>query len=149
MPSIPKLQQMIDESEPGDWPKQVGPIGTVETDDPYHQQVWVYEHDVNLRIERGQTVNKDFREEWNETFPSHENDQSEAYWVFYGATPVERQTIVAVDGYRAYIPLPDRPDSEEDTWAISSYQDSFGEIVNQDYRAYRDHLDRAGITIEQ
>lgn len=146
MPSIPKIQQLIHESEPGDWVKQEGPFGTLNTADP-HQVVWVYEHDVDLRIERGDTAVEEFDEEWT-NFPNNENNASYEYWVFYGSSPIERQMIVAVDGYRASIPLPDRPNNDGEPWTISEYQYRFGQIVNHDYTTYSDYLGRAGIEVK-
>lgn len=34
MTSLPKIQQKIHESEPGDWIYQEGPFGNLETNDP-------------------------------------------------------------------------------------------------------------------
>lgn len=145
MPSLQEIQQKIDESEPGDWQKHEGAIGSVTTERPETQIVWTYEHDVDLCIERGNALEDEFQEPWTEAFADNENNMSYTYWVYYGASPVGSQTIVSVDGHRADIPL---PDDMGDTLTITSYQDNFGEIVNHDLQTYRDYLGRAEIEIE-
>ena len=144
MTSLQEIQQKIDESEPGDWRKHEGSFGNVETSD-HTQIVWVYEHDVDLRIERGNSLVEGFQEDWTARFANNENNVSYTYWVFYGSSPIERQTIVSVDGHQADIPL---PDNTGETLTITSYQDNFGEIVNHDYQTYRNALGHASIDIK-
>ena len=80
------------ESNPGDW----------LFDDP--KGTYTYKHDLLLRIDR---ANRDdcFNEEWATGFPDP-CAKRVSFEVFYGPSFICRQILVAVDGYRAYLPMP-------------------------------------------
>lgn len=147
MPSLPKVLQMVDESEPGDW-RKFEPEWGLPRQVEWSDQTWVYEHDVELRIELGETMVKDFHAEWTDVFPSTTDESSHAFWIVYGRSPIERVSMVLVDGARTYIPFPDGRHDTEDGLSISRHQDAVASIVNSDFTEYRQKLDRADIDIQ-
>ena len=65
---------------------------------------FTYKKDLNLRIERADD-DRDFNEPWAIKFPD-KNARAINYRVFYNNSFVEEKMLVAVDGFRATLPLP-------------------------------------------
>ncbi|WP_222912742.1 hypothetical protein [Natrinema sp. SYSU A 869] len=108
----------------------------------------VYQPDVQLRIEQGRKAVEDFSEEWSDRYPDTENNESYSFWVVYNQSPVDHVVLVAVDGYRAFIPVPDRPDSDGDPWTISQYEYMIGDAITAGHRSYTDRLDMGDIEVK-
>ena len=86
--------------------------------------------------------NEDFREAWANKFP---DPKATGFWydIEYDNGCLQRMLLVAVDGYRAYLPCPQIKDM-----MISKLQDKVGRIVADNESRYSDYLNRAGIIIE-
>ncbi len=146
MASIPKIEQLFDESEPGDWRFFEAEFGLVD-DDRHIYPTWVYEHDTDLRIEQGRVAVDDFKEEWAEKVPDTEHNQSHAYWLVYGRSPIEQHIVVSVDGGRADIPVPNRPTDKDDDWTITPKEHKLGGIISRNYQEYERCLNLCGIEV--
>lgn len=149
MPSLADLQRTVMNSHPSDWNSFETELGMYDDpDDPGSvQRVAVYEDDVELRIEQGSRAVKNFTEDWTEGFPDNRNNTSYSFWLVYGGSPVDHEVIVLVDGGRAWIPVPDRPDSAGDPWTITQYENAYAAALNGDQRAYQERLDIADIEV--
>ena len=103
---------------------------------------YTYTEDIALRIQKQDFDEyEDFQENWAESLPDPDARRFKIT-IFYESNPVRNEYIIAVDGYRAYIPMPDRSDL-----SITEFQHNLGEILNigagWDYYEY---LRRIGIT---
>lgn len=146
MVSSAELKEKIRESAVTDWERHEADWGL--NDGEGVTQMAVYQPDVNLRIEEGRKAVEDFQEEWSEKYPDTEHNESYSYWVVYNQSPVDHVVLVAVDGYRAYVPVPTRPESAGDPWTISKYEYMIGAAITGDYRAYNDRLEMGNIEVE-
>jgi hypothetical protein len=106
----------------------------------------VYQPDVQLRIERGPKQH-DFTEEWSEQYADTENNELYNFWVMYGQSPIDHTPLVAVDGYRAYISPPDRPDSGDSPRTLSQYEYMIGAALSFNLKEYERHLQTANIEV--
>lgn len=88
-------------------------------------------------------VREEFYEDWVETFPDKQAYKGVFNLCFNGSL-IERFYTAGVDGYRMYIPLPDRVEM-----TISQEQYKIGSILNS-FRGERfdDYLRMAGITVK-
>lgn len=128
--SMSNIEEKIVDSDVDDW----------KTDD---EKIYIFEKDVAIRIERSSFEEyTDFNESWAAGF-SDPNARKFSVTIFYESSPINREYIVAVDGYRIDIPLPDFHDH-----TITEFQYRLGEILNivggWDYDRY---LRRAGIRV--
>lgn len=129
--TVEDIKNKIVESDIDDW----------KCDD--NEGRYTYTKDIALQIERASfDQHTDFHEKWARKF-SDPNAQKFTVTVYYNSSPVKKEYIVAVDGFRVNIPLPDR-----DSLSITEFQYRLGEILNiiggWDYDRY---LSRAGITV--
>jgi len=130
--SLENIEQKIIESDLDAW----------DCDDSEGR--YTYTEDVALRIERAPfDEHSDFHEAWARNFPDPDA-QKFTVIIYYDSSPAKKEYIVAVDGYRIDIPLPDR-----NNLTISKFQYNLGEILNLvggwDYDNY---LNRAGVIIK-
>jgi hypothetical protein len=81
------------------------------TDDfsPY-DALAVYRPDVAISLVWGRTEGRDFREPWANRFP---DPSASMVWfdIRYHGAPILREVMVAVDGSRCYLPLPNQRDA--------------------------------------
>ncbi len=110
--------------------------------------VYTHKKDTNLTIIRDDFENnREFDEEWVKRFPDKKAFVS-YHRIFYGSNLIEKVFLVAVDGYRMYIPLPTHKDLE-----INKFQYHVGKIINHLFGEgerlgnYDSYLDRAGINV--
>jgi hypothetical protein len=109
---------------------------------------YIYKKDLNVRIQRKEEDELDerkFKEKWTEKFPDR-NAYRQEYALFYGSSYCGYQLLIAVDGFRAYIPIP----KSSGELKITKKQYSFGKIIND---LNRDELDQylkmGGISVEE
>ena len=99
---------------------------------------------MRLRIERGKVAVEDFREDWVENFPNPDAT-SHSYWLYLGDSPITQKVLVAVDGYRAFLPV---PTIRNDPPTISHNDALWGKIVTRDMADFETALGYSGIEIE-
>lgn len=104
---------------------------------------YIYTKDIALQIERASFKEyTNFHEKWARKF-ADPDAQKFIVEIYYDSSLVKKEYIVAVDGCRINIPLPDR-----DSLSISEFQYKLGAILNivggWDYNKY---LNRAGVTV--
>jgi hypothetical protein len=92
--TLDQLLAMIMSSSPGEW---------LWNDE---RGIWTFTRDLHVRIvAKKQRSQRSFQEAWAQDFPD-----PRAYLcifeLWYGATFVKEYPFVAVDGYRAYLPVP-------------------------------------------
>lgn len=100
--------------------------------------------DVRLRIEQGRTAVSDFQEDWISGFP----DQDAAiysFWLYLNDSPIAHRVLVAVDGHRAYLPV---PDISGDSPTTTPEEAKWGRIVTADRERFETALTYADMTIE-
>lgn len=104
--------------------------------------VWTLIADVSLTIreKRGDGDEDEFHEEWA-TSLTDPNAKKIAYDLYCGASFVERHYLVAVDGYRAYLPLPN-PTTRE----ISTEKYDFARCVDATH-SLDDYIKRCGLSV--
>lgn len=87
---------------------------------------FTYKNDLNLRIERADYDSfRPFNEPWAVNHPDPSAKAIE-YTVKYGASFVEKQTLVSVDGHRATLPMP----KSIDNLVVKKSDVNFAKIVN-------------------
>jgi hypothetical protein len=103
-------------------------------------------HDTRLRIrhyhgEEG-IQNDDFKEVWANSFPSN---RACGLWydIVYDGGCIRRFLFVAVDGFRAYLPCPNRP-----SHSIDRLQDTIARIIAMNDELYERYLKQSGIKNE-
>jgi hypothetical protein len=115
--SIDKIEKVIINSTADEWNF---------TDE---KGAYTYKSDVNLVIKRDDfEEDEEFNEEWatiglHKGFTVHHS-------IYYGTSFIKKMFMVAVDGYRAYIPY---PKSWRDL-TITPFQYAFGRIINDSYK---------------
>ena len=108
---------------------------------------WTYKGDLNIRLE-DTTIDvrgggREFHEPWAEQFGSRPS-RLRPFTIYYGSSFVHHVDLVAVDGNRAYIPI---PEGVADL-AVTHWDYRFAQIVQP--RLYNDldgYLARAGIQV--
>ncbi|EFW90000.1 hypothetical protein ZOD2009_20432 [Haladaptatus paucihalophilus DX253] len=143
MVSKSKIRDAVGKSEIENWEKHPFTMHPVRSDDESMRACWVYEHDVNLRLERTEALAADVEQEWTAELPAPSH--SYEYYLFYGTSPVESHVIVSVDEHNAAIPLPER--DEDGNRYITPYQATLGRVVTGDYQDFEIYLDWTDIEI--
>lgn len=104
-------------------------------------------HDTRLRIRHHSgddgVQNDDFKESWANSFPD-EHAYGLWYDIVYESGCIRRFLIVAVDGFRAYLPCPSRP-----AHTITRLQDKIGQIIAMHDTLYEEYKSRAKIKISE
>lgn len=144
MPSVDEIRQTVCGSSPDDWKLHKCDFGMLETAD-YKHITWVYERDVELRIERGRNVDWSRDSGWSE-HTDMPVDDSYRYWVIYSQSPVSSHVLVSVDEYQAAIAIPASADDGE-PWTISDYENRLGAIVSGDDEEYEKRLRATDIEV--
>lgn len=106
---------------------------------------WTYSDDVRLRIQREEQLDPNLQTPWTANLQA--GNQSFSYLVYYGASPVEYHAIASVDNFRAHVPIPQQPESQEDPYTITPYQETLGRIVTGDDQTFESYLSRTGIEV--
>ncbi len=88
-----ELMQLILTTPPDEW------ISDID------EGVAVCRRDLNVRLAADKESEREFCEPWTQKYPDP-NAHLIEYVLWYGASPIERFPLIAVDGYRAYLPLP-------------------------------------------
>jgi hypothetical protein len=109
-----------------------------------HDYIASYKPDVSIALAWSKTIHDDFKEDWAKGFP---DPQASSHYVdiLYNNSLVERFVYVAVDGFRAYLPLPKR----DDLTVPNKYSD-FIRLLNNIARPvdnYDDYFHRAKLQI--
>jgi len=108
---------------------------------------YTFKKDTNLTIKRDDFEDRrEFEEGWVEKFPDPKAYVS-YHRIFYNSSLIKKVFLVAVDGYRMYIPIPKMNDL-----TINKFQYQLGKIINDSYGSsgrgiwdYNSYLSRAGI----
>lgn len=124
---------MVSDTQPDDW-IQFNNMGT-----------WTFRDDVSLRIESHEKLDSQFEAPW--TYQIQSQCQHFSYLVYYGESPVEYHSVVSVDDFRAYIPMPRDPPNPNQPFTISPYQATVGRIVTGDSQTFNAYLNQTGIEI--
>ena len=104
---------------------------------------FTYKNDLNLRIERADfDTYRPFNEPWATKHPDS-SAKAEDYTVKYGASFVDKHTLVSVDGHRAILPMPKSPNSEY----VSKDEMNFAKIVDIGGRV-DEYLERSNLKVE-
>ena len=110
---------------------------------------YTFKKDTCLTIRRDEFENdREFKEEWAKRFPDQKAFVS-YHKIFYNSSLIKKVFLVAIDGYRMYIPIP-----EVNNLTINKFQYQIGKIINDSYGGsgkgiwpYDSYLSRAGIKI--
>ena len=86
--------------------------------------IFLCKSDVNVRIVRAKTDKRIFAEEWAMDYPS-KNPHPQNFTLWHGSSQVKTYFFVAVDGYRADLPMP-----QINTMNITAEQYAVANIVN-------------------
>lgn len=87
---------------------------------------FTYKEDLNLHIQRADFDSfRDFNEPWAKSHPDPDSRAIE-YVVKYGNSFVEKHTLVAVDGFRATLPMP----KSVNDLKVRASEVNFAKIVN-------------------
>jgi len=103
------------------------------------ETIIVYKDDVNLRINGIGQTNK-FEEAWAINHPDSNACMIE-YEIFYGATFIESKTLIAVDGFRAYLPMP-----KINTSIIEREDYLFAKLITGNERL-DEYIERSNLTV--
>jgi hypothetical protein len=146
MTHIQDVRSVIEDSVPNQWEyfEQVAPQVSV-TSNP-DTICYVYEEDVNIRLERGAMAVQDFDEPW---VPGA-GGQTDSYvwWLTYQNSPVEQFVVVSVDGGRANIPVPDGGHSGGSTPTLTEREANLGRIFDQhSLNGFDDYINRSDVEI--
>jgi hypothetical protein len=146
MTHIQDVRGVIEDSTPNQWEyfEQVAPQVSV-TSNP-DTICYVYNEDVNIRLERGEMAVQNFDEPW---VPGA-GGQTDSYvwWLTYQNSPVEQFVVVSVDGGRANIPVPDGGQSGGDTPTLTEREANLGRIFDQhSLNGFDDYINRSDVEI--
>lgn len=133
MTSASDVRELISGTDSDDW-IQFNSMGT-----------WTFREDVDLRIENHEQLESRFTAPWTHQIQSR--CQSHGYLVYYGGSPVEYHTVVGVDDFRAYVPMPRDPTGPNQPYTITPYQATIGRIVTGDAQTFDAYLNRTGIEV--
>jgi len=146
MTSADELHNTIVKSSPGEW-ERWEPYHGCSQPDGSAGVVAVYQPDVQLRLEQGRLLQEEYRSEWSDKYPNSEDNESCEFWVMYGQSPVDRLLMVHVDGYSAFVPVPETTlDDESPT--ISLYKYIIGAAVSHQESLFKEKLQLAGIEVQ-
>ena len=162
MASRSEIQRTVEESDWREWQlhHERVPTGSDRGEIEYNlTKTFTYSGDVNIRLEKQGVEKESFTEPWTEKYSDTDSTQSYHYGLYYGSSIVDTFVIVGVDGFRAFIPLPDRKFIGEDLGAGNLDPDAFeysldryhyrvGKIITQDAEVYSDKLNTGGIDIK-
>lgn len=105
---------------------------------------FVYKYNILLTIHEIEESKREFHEEWAERHPDN-RAFCYKYTIKYNNNPITSILLVAVDGHRAYLPIPDR-----DTGKIKGKYMRFANIINPIPEAINyEYVYRAGLEIEE
>lgn len=144
MTSVDEIRQTVRSSGTEDWDFHKCDFGMLETAD-YKHITWVYGRDVELRIERGRSVDWQQDSEWLDRADTA-IEGAYRYWVIYSRSPVSSHVLLSVDGYQAAIASPTVPE-DDGAWTISEYEDRLGAVVSGDDESYEKRRRAAGIEV--
>lgn len=148
MRSANQLRRIVTNSAPGDWARWETEWSTIDTGSPVNLMA-VYQPDPQLRIELGRVRTDAVLGVWVDRYDSAVENKCHSVWVLYNISPIDRLDIVAVEGFKAWIPVPDRPSLEGEPWMISPYQSMIGAALSPDLYAYRSCLKTGGIEVKR
>jgi len=104
---------------------------------------FTYKNDLNLRIERADfDTFRSFNESWATNHPDS-SAKAEDFTVKYGASFVDKHTLVSVDGHRAVLPMPESPDSQ----FVSKDDVNFAKIVDVGGKV-EEYLERSKLKVK-
>ena len=103
--------------------------------------IFTYESDLNVTIRVQRDEEQDFVEDWTKRVPD-KNAKRVAFDLFYSASFVERVYLVGVDGFRAYVPIPDITSK-----VITRAKYQFAKAVDHT-GTFDDYIKRCGLTVE-
>lgn len=104
---------------------------------------FTYKNDLNLRIERADfDTYRSFNEPWATNHPDS-SAKAEDFTVKYGASFVDKHTLVSVDGHRATLPMPESASSEY----VSKEDVNFAKIVDIGGRV-DEYLERSKLKVK-
>lgn len=131
--TLKSVNRKITESDVEDW----------EYDDTEGRYTFTQDVALRIEIDRG-SERQEFHEDWACDFPDPDAEKF-TVTIYYASSPVRKEYIVGVDGYRAYIPLPNRTEL-----TISEFQYNLGEILNiASPWDYQEYLIRAGVSVDE
>lgn len=142
-----EVRDAIDSSRPDQWEyfEQVAPHVSVSSDPT--TIVYVYDEDVNIRLERGHVAVQNFDEPW--VPGAGGRTDSYDWWLTYQNSPVEFFVVVSVDGGRANIPVPEGGHTPGSTPTLTQREAKLGRILSQHSLDTFDNIaSRADIEIE-
>jgi len=134
--SVEAILKLIYKSDQNDW---------IYSDE---KGLYVYRPNPDITIQKQyepDQVDREFHEDWSSKFSDTTAFRS-IHKFFYRATPIGREFLIAVDGYRMYIPLP----KSAMVLVITKNQYEFGQLINHfnPYgESYDEYLRRAGISV--
>ena len=133
--SFEEIVDLVEKSKREEW-QTIDEDGTEEV---------FYLRDPRLRIkhhsgERG-VQNEDFKEKWANAFP---DEKAMGLWfdLYYDQGILKRILLVAVDGFRAYIPCPN-PGTKD----IEKCDDNVARITASHIDIYENYLERTGLKL--
>jgi hypothetical protein len=106
--------------------------------------IYIYRDDLHLRIFRKEVDKESSRfcgENWATKHPDP-NAYRVTYEIFYGSTFLDEKILIAVDGFRAYLPIPKSGSS-----SVSYENYKFASIVD-DQLSLDVYLERAGLVVD-
>lgn len=137
-----KVIKMIVDSDISDW----------KYDD--EEGIYTYKKDVNLRIElqrKDEYFGSNFDEPWLKHF-ADSNGHRMIYNIYYGNSFIQKEYVVGVDGYRAYIPYP--IDQHTSNPKLTPWRYKFGNIIHTagpgysgPFHSFDHYLKKANITV--
>ena len=145
MVDMQNVRRVIGESNPQQWKyfEGISPqVSTVSND----TICYVYNEDVNIRLERGTKLVEDFDEPWVPGAGGRTN--SYEWWLTYQNSPVELFVVVSVDGGRANIPVPDNGYQGGGTPTLTERKANLGRIFDQHVlNSFDDYISRSDVEI--
>ncbi len=131
-----KVLKMIQESKPNGW----------EYDEL--EGIYTYKPDVKLTIKRIEYGDKkEYNEPWLKKFPDSVGYR-EIFNIFYGSSFIKKEYLIAVDGFRGYVPVPKLGYTNNPK--INKWEYAFGNIIHSkvpDFYKFDDLLKRANISV--
>lgn len=94
-----QIEKIITDGDLSAWHQTV--VASTTSD----QDVFVFFNDINLRICVSARADEEFDEAWVRVFPDKRAKRIDGY-VYYANSPIYQFGLVAVDGHRAFLPMP-------------------------------------------
>ncbi|MFH1839992.1 MAG: hypothetical protein ABH849_02485 [Nanoarchaeota archaeon] len=142
-PTLDTIKKKIMNSDADDW----------TFDD--NEGIYTYKKDTNLTMRRSPAdEDREYHESWMDVFPDA-TGRGLHHVIYYGGSFIEKVYMVAVDGFRSYIPFPKR-DFNRDTGEfmnlkITKYQYKIGRIINDSFGSrigsFDSYLEQAKIRV--